>query len=289
MDPSAHVAELKAEIARLGAKISASSDHDIVEALKFKKDALEAELVEAIQKVEAEAAVEEVSAEPVVELAPAEVERLIRAARAHFAADRKPALREALAELEKAAPNHPDVLELKADQLMAAKDFVSAVPVLKKARKIAPKSKSIEEKLAQASLKAAYAGSIESQLRAGLSDSPFLGEGDIKASATSATFVSLFLPGSGHLFIGQTVKGIVYLCFWLLSIIPLLILVKSESERAGGARQFDFSMPMIFLGFIALMTYMIALFELGAIAKRGGAARREPPSRPKPPVDLPFE
>lgn len=288
MDRSAQVAELKAEIARLSAKISASSDQDIVEALKFKKEALETELVEAIQKVEADEAIEVTVPDGAPELPPAEIEKLIRAARAHFAADRKPALREALAELEKVAPNHIDVLELKADQLIAAKDFVSAVPVLKKARKLAPKSKSIEEKLAQASLKAAYAGSIESQLRAGLSDSPFIGEGDIKASATSATFVSLFLPGSGHIFIGQTVKGIVYLCFWLFSIIPLLILVKNESERAGGARQFDFSMPMIFLGFIAVMTYMIALFEIAAIAKRGGG-RREAPSRPRPPVDLPFE
>ncbi|MEI7577852.1 MAG: hypothetical protein WCK51_13240 [Armatimonadota bacterium] len=288
MDPSAHVAELKAEIARLGAKISASSDSDIVEALKFKKDAIEAQLVEAIQKVEEAKEQETAETEPELELAPDELEKLIRAARAHFSAERKPALREALATLEKASPNHPDVLELKADQLMAARDFVSAVPVLKKARKIAPKSKSIEEKLAQASLKAAYAGSIESQLRAGLSDSPFIGEGDITASPTAATFASLFLPGSGHIFIGQTVKGIAYLCFWLFSLIPLLILVKNESDRGGGARQFNFSMPMIVLGFVAVMTYMIALFEVAAIAKRGGS-RREPPNRPKPPVDLPFE
>jgi tetratricopeptide (TPR) repeat protein len=288
MDPTAHVAELKAEIARLAAKISASTDSDIVEALKFKRDALEIELVEAIQKVEEAEALESEPAGPEVELSVAEIEKLIRVARAHFSADRKPALREVLADLEKAAPNHPDVLELKADQLMAAKDFVSAVPVLKKARKIAPKSKSIEEKLANASLKAAYAGSIESQLRAGLSDSPFLGEGDIKASATSATFVSLFLPGSGHIFIGLTVKGIAYLTAWLCSIIPLLILIRNESDRAGGARQFDFSMPMIVLGFFAIMTHMIALFEVAAIAKRG-TGRREAPSRPKPPVDLPFE
>ena len=152
MDPSAQVAELKAEIARLAAKISASSDHDIIDALKFKKDALEAELISTIQKVEEAAELEVTSTEPEIELPSAEVEKLIRTARAHFSAERKPALREALATLEKAAPNHPDVLELKADQLMLAKDFVSAVPVLKKARKIAPKSKSIEEKLAQKKL-----------------------------------------------------------------------------------------------------------------------------------------
>ena len=288
MDPSAHVAELKAEIARLAAKITASSDSDIIEALKFKKDALEVELVEAIQKVEEEKALEVSATEPEVELPEAEIEKLIRAARAHFAAERKPALREALATLEKAAPNHPDVLELKADQLMAAKDFVSAVPVLKKARKIAPKSKAIEEKLAQASLKAAYAGSIESQLRAGLSDSPFLNDGDIKASPTAATFASMFLPGAGHLFIGQTKKGFIYLTSWIFCFANLLIRVKNESDSAGGVRQFDFSMSMIFFGFCTLLTYMIALFECAALGKRVGA-RKDPPTRPKPPVDLPFE
>ena len=288
MDPSATNAELKAEIARLGAKISASSDNDIVEALKFKKDALEAQLVEAIQKLEEAEELESTETESTVELPPLEIEKLIRAARAHFLAERKPALREALATLERAAPNHPDVLELKADQLMAAKDFVSAVPVLKKARKIAPKSKSIEEKLAQASLKAAFAGSIESQLKAGLSDSPFIGEGDMGASPTAATFASFFLPGAGHLFIGQTVKGVVYLCCWFLFMVPLLLIFKAEFIRTDG-RNFEVSMPMIFLAFLALMTYMLALFELAAIAKRGGGSRRDPPSRPKPPVDLPFE
>lgn len=288
MDPSAHVAELKAEIARIAAKLSASSDADIIEALKFKKESLEADLVQAIQKVEEEKEAEEAAAEPTVELSADEVEKLIRTGRAHFVAGRKPALRDAMIQLEAAAPNHPDVLELKADQLMAAKDFVSAVPILKKARKIDPKSKSIEEKLAQASLKAAYAGSIESQLRAGLSDSPFLNEGDMKASPTAATFASVFLPGAGHLFIGQTIKGGIYLAVWLLSLVPLLILVKNESDRAGGARQFEFTMPMIVLAFFAVMTYMIALFECAALAKRGGQ-RKEPPSRPKPPVDLPFE
>lgn len=287
MDPSAQVAELKAEIARLAAKISASSDTDIVEALKFKKEALEADLIEAIQKVEENKQQEVEEIEPEVELPPEEVEKLIRAARAHFSADRKPALREALATLEKAAPNHPDVLELKADQLMAAKDFVSAVPVLKKARKIAPKSKSIEEKLAQASLKAAYAGSIESQLRAGLSDSPLLGEGDMRASPTAATFASLFLPGAGHLFIGQNTKGVIYLCCWFLFMVPLLLMFKSEFIRSDG-RNFEISMLMVVLGFLALMTYMLALFELAAIA-RHGANKREVKIRPRPPVDLPFE
>jgi tetratricopeptide (TPR) repeat protein len=287
MDPSAQVAELKAEIARLAAKISASSDSDIVEALKFKRDALETELVQAIQKVTEAKALEDAISEPEVELPDAEIEKLIRAARAHFAAERKPALREALATLEKAAPNHPDVLELKADQLIAAKDFVSAVPVLKKARKISPKSKSIEEKLAQVSLKAAYAGSIESQLRAGLSDSPFLNEGDMKASPTAATFASMFLPGAGHLFIGQTTKGVVYLCCWFLFMVPFLLIFKNEFMRSDG-KNFEVSMPMIFLGFLAMMTYMLALFELAAIAKRGGS-KREVPTRPKPPVDLPFE
>lgn len=89
------------------------------------------------------------------------------------------------------------------------------------------------------------------------------------------------------MFIGQTTKGVVYLCCWFLFMVPLLQIFKNEFMRSDG-KNFEVSMPMIFLGFLALMTYMLALFELAAIAKRGGS-KREVPTRPKPPVDLPFE
>lgn len=284
MDLQARRDDLKAEILRISAKLQATSDPDVAEALRFKLEALNTELQELEKAIEEEAAAAIKEVQPKREATPAEIETLIRHARAHFSADRKPALRQALSELDEVAPNHPDVLELKADQMIAAKDFVHAKPILQQALKLAPKSKSIEEKLALVSLKSTFAGSLEDQLRMGLSDTPLLTDGDIKASPTAATIASALIPGAGHLFLGMSSKAAAYMIFWFGSMIPLILLIKSTTDRLKG---FELTMPMIFLAFIGLMTYMLALFECASVGKRQG--KRKAIERPKPPVDLPFE
>ena len=103
MDPKQKVVDLKAELSRIKAKLSASSDRDIIEALQFKADALAVQVAAAVNEVQA---AEEAAAliEPTEEIGADEIERQIRLARAHIAGDRKPAARDIMARLEKAAP-----------------------------------------------------------------------------------------------------------------------------------------------------------------------------------------
>jgi len=289
MNAEQKVVDLKAEIARIKAKRSASSDKDIQEALQFKEEALAAQLkvAEGELATERETVVTEQATE---EIPQAEVEKLIRLARAHLAGDRKPAARDILEKLEKSSPNNVDVLELKADMLLLNRDVANAKPILQKALKLDPKNVNVEKKLAEVSFRYATIGSVDDQLRMGLTDSPFIGQGDMKASATAATVCSVFLPGLGHLVSGMTSKGIAYLSIWIVTLVPFSILVGNQLKVINGnMHNFNPSMPMIALGFVAAMDYFVALFECAALGKGAKMAKRPMIERPKPPVDLPFE
>ena len=290
MNAEQKVADLKAEIARIQAKRSASSDKDIIEALQFKEEALADQLKVALQELEEAKDLEAAEAAPEVELSPEEVQKDIRLARAHLAGDRRPAAREILTRLEKTAPNNVDVLELKADMLLLNKDVTNALPVLKKARKLAPKDVSIEKKLAEVAMRASTVGTFDDQMRGG--DSLLMiSQSDMKASATAATVCSVILPGLGHLVVGMTTKGIVYLSIWLITMVPFSILVGNQLNAIhGNIHNFNPSMTIIGLGFVGAMCYFVALFECAALGKSGGGGGKRPPiDRPKPPVDLPFE
>ncbi len=289
MSAEQRVADLKAEIARIQAKRAASSDKDIQEALQFKEDALSGQLKTAEKEFEAERAAVAVAEPTEPTMTESEIEHQVRLARAHLAGDRKPAARDILFKLEAAAPSNVDVLELKADMLISAKDYTNAYPILKRARELAPKNVTIEKKLAEVAFFKGSMGSVDDQLRMGLSDSPFLVDGDIKASATAATVCSVFLPGLGHLVVGMTKKGIVYLSIWVITVIIFVVVFQSEASAAKAAhRSLNVSMWLVGLGFILAMDYMVALFECAALGK-GGGGKRSPVDRPKPPVDLPFE
>ncbi|MEI8280996.1 MAG: hypothetical protein WCG75_01190 [Armatimonadota bacterium] len=288
MDPQQKVVDLKAELLRIKAKLSASSDSDIKEALQFKVDALTDQLKVA-EKASSDAVEEAArSVEPTEEMPPAELERDIRLARAHIAGDRKPAAREILARLEKAAPNNVDVLELKADMLLANRDVKNALPLLKKAHEVAPDNIMVEKKLAEVALRASTLGSIDDQLRSGM-NSTLIAEGDMKATPTAATVCSLFLPGLGHLFVGMTTNGIVYVTIWILSVIPFAWLMRTELNRIhGNMNNFSPSMLIVGLFFVAAMCWFVALFECAALGKKPGSGKRKVIEHPKPPVDLPF-
>ena len=282
------LAELKTEHARIKAKLSASSDPDIVEALKFKVDAL-TEQIEATTKEMELAEEEDKSFEPAEQISSDEIERQIRLARAHIAGDRKPVARDILARLEQSVPNNVDVLELKADMLIASKDMTNALPLLKKARKADPTNVTVEKKLAEVAMRAATMGSIDDQLRSGLSGT-LIAEGDMKATPTVATVCSLFLPGLGHLFVGMTTKGIVYIVVWVITVVPLTYMMITELNRIhGNINNFNPTMPIVGLFFVAAMCWFVALFECAALGKKPGSGKRKTIEHPKPPVDLPFE
>ncbi|HLO98261.1 MAG TPA: hypothetical protein VK171_06675, partial [Fimbriimonas sp.] len=203
------VQELESELARVKAKLDAVDDADIRGALQLKLESLEA----ALNAAKAEAEEEEEAAEEVVPtevtLSPKEIADQLRQARAHLQTGKRGPASDMVAELLKAAPQDVDVLELKADILIAAKDFPAALKFLKKARKLAPTNVNVEKKLAHVALQTTVLGSLEDQLRAAESG-VLIGDGDMKASATAATLLSAICPGAGHIVLGQTKKGAIY-------------------------------------------------------------------------------
>jgi tetratricopeptide (TPR) repeat protein len=281
--------EIKSEINRIKAKLSASADKDIKEALQFRLDALEKELAQVLDAEEKEQVEEIVKVESANPTNSGQLEKDIRSAHLHIVAGRKQEAKTLLEKLSAESPNNAEVLELRADLLIINKNFEEATKLLKTARKLSPENKVIERKLAEAALKSTSFGSLEDQLRAAESDLPILGEGDITATATAATVLSLILPGSGHIVIRKMTKGMTYMITWLLLMGYLLwegTIFKGLVGFIAG-RDTNFSMGPIFCAFIAVGIHLIAIMECAAISKRTGP--RIIVEKPKPPVDLPFE
>lgn len=280
------VQELESELARVKAKLDAVDDADIRGALQLKLESLQAALTAAKAEVEEEESAEETAA-PEIAFTAKEIADQLRQARAHLQTGKRGPASDIVNELLKAAPQDVDVLELKADILIAAKDFPAALKFLKKARKLAPTNANVEKKLAHVALQTTVLGSLEDQLRASESG-VLIGEGDVKASATVATLLSAIFPGAGHVALGQTKKGVIYAIVWTVFLIVFAVVMQSGKKDAPGAEQgFNLSMPMIGVMFVGLIVYMAALLEIATIGKN--AEKRIVTSHPKPPVDLPFE
>ena len=280
--------DIKAEINRLKAKISASTDKDIVDALEYKLAALEAQLVAAEKDEKQDAILEAAVVES--KLPEEEIEKLLRFGRMQLNQKKLKELGETVSKLEANAPDHPNVLELRAEILCEKKEFQKALQLLKRARKLAPKDAHLERRLAEVAIKASYSQNFDSMMMGELSDSPFLSKGDITAGATYATIYSVFFPGAGHIVIGQTGKGITMLILWLSCISYL---VGTGSLQRGLVGLFartssgEVGMLAIGIGFIAVMIHMIAIFECAALSKRKSPGIRI--EKPKPPVNLPFD
>lgn len=283
----ATIPEIKDEIQRLTAKLSASSDPDIREALSYRLKALTTQL----EQLKAQEVKESKPPEVIQQIEPLageELEKQIRFAHAHLTGSRLDQAKSIVDLLEKSNPNDAQVLLLSADLKIAKKDLKGAQEVLKLARKLYPQSVEIDRKLGEVALSQVKTGSLEDQLRAAESDI-FIGDGDIAATATWATVISMILPGAGHIAIGKTVKGGIYMVSWMVIVGFLLW----EGSLFKGFAKFmaarEANIPMIALmgGFLALGIHLVAIFECAALAK-GNSGRRQI-EKPKPPVDLPFE
>lgn len=282
----AKIEELESEIARVKAKLDAIDDPDIQGALELKLESLIAALrLEKNAEEERQRAEQEV--EPVIEMSQKEIDDQVRQARGHLQTNKRGAATDIVNLLLKAAPDNVDVLELRGDIAIAAKDYPTALKHLKKARELAPLNVNVEKKLAHVALQTTVLGSLEDQLRAEEAG-VLIGDGDMKASATAATLLSAICPGAGHIALGQSKKGAIYLTVWVIAVAIIVVLAGQENAKNTGSEHgFQFSMPMIGVGFVGLMVYMTALLEIAAIGKT--TTKRMVVSHPKPPVDLPYE
>jgi tetratricopeptide (TPR) repeat protein len=284
-------AERLAEIDRLSTKLSAINDADVRGALVAKIESLKA-------SIPPEEVVEEVPVEDLTPPSPAELEKadvFVRQARVEKMRGNAARATELLKEAAQTAPNSPALHEALGDDLMERRQIKAAKDAYARAIKLDPKNVGLERKYAEIVLRTATLGSLEDQMRANLSDSPFLTSEDTLANAGWVTFLSLFVPGSGHLVLGRTVAGIVIMVSWIAMIFWIFLMQKDVlgllamvGIRPSNGASKPGSLTVLFPIFVAAALHLTAIFQCAALAKgksRGGRSV----SRPLPPVDMKFD
>lgn len=273
---------LKAEIARLKAKRDAVADADIRAALTTAVDAAEVRL----------ATLPEPLAAPVV--APtttrtrAETDMIVRNAVVAARRGEGKKATEALEDAVAGAPEHAGALEALADDLAARHKHADARDMLARAHRASPKDARLELKYGEAVLRVAGAGTVDDQLRAALSDRPWLDAGDGVAGGGAALWLSALLPGLGHIVLGRTVQGFAILAAWVVCGFWTLFMGRDLGDLVGlvmGGR----AQPNLLV--LVPLTLMLAVW-VGTVGSLSTAAKKSPANRkapPVPPVDLPFD
>lgn len=221
--------------------------------------------------------------------AAAESDRLLREARVEKMRGNTKRADELLSEALRIAPNHLPVLTAVGEERLEAGKLDEAKVLLERARLIDPRNPVVERRLGEIVLRTKGALSPEEQMRLALSDSPFATVGDEVAGRGSATILSIFLPGLGHMVLGHAKRGLTIAIAW---VICLALLVWMRKDLSGlmtivspSPQSFN---PFVFVPLLgAFVIWIGTLGSLGGKAKQT-ARKREVP-RPEPPVNLPFE
>ena len=206
-------------------------------------------------------------------------DRLIQQARVEKIRGNKAEVQRLLEQAASTAPGSAIVLEMVGDDYAERKQLAKAAAYYRRAAKIDPKNVNIERKLALAALGVSDG---TGQLSPGLDDSAIP-----MASRNAAIWLSLFLPGLGHLVLGQKSKGILILAVWCVCLAWVILMggdvAKVGSALVGGRSQANWIVVVPLL--VMMLTFVGAMMDL-----RGPKETvRQPVARPRPPVDLPFE
>jgi tetratricopeptide (TPR) repeat protein len=274
------ITKLKGELLRLRIKRADTSDPDIKSALDARIAQLEAELAEIQPAKPAEEP--EVPTQPPTPRQLDEAERLVRQARVEKMRGNTRAATDYLKKATEAAPGAPSVLEALGDDLIERKLFQQAKDVYLRALKMDPKNIGLERKYATAVATASRAGSVEDQLRAGLSDSPFLSESDALASQGAATILSAILPGLGHIVLGRPNVGIPILIVWIVCLLWVLSMYSELASLLAMSGQ-----PNLLVLLPLMIMFIVYIGTLTSLQTK--KREKTKVDRPKPPVDLPFE
>ncbi len=279
--------ELQAEIARLREKLSNVKDTDMYEALEWKIGRLVEQLA-ALSQPEPEPEPETTSAPPTPQQLQA-ADGLVRQARVEKMRGNAKGSTDFLRQAASVAPTSPTVLEALADDLLDQRQRSEALMVYKRAVKLDPKNVGLERKYAMLVLGSTPTLSFEDAMRADWSESPFLSTNDHVASPLAASFLTVLLPGAGHLVLGKTSTGFMILggwgacCLWLAFMAKdfAALAAKVSGKNAGHANMVVL-VPLIILAII----YIGAINSLRVPKKVAGRGKID---RPRPPVNLPFD
>lgn len=281
----------KAEIARLRAKLATIQDRDIRAAIQERVDALASQVVEEPSPLPPggkgpEGKGLELPPTPPSPPTPAQseqAERLVRQAMLEKQRGNKVAVTKLLEEAVAIAPGAPTTLEALGDDFAARSRAKEAMDCYKRAIALDPKNVGLERKHAMLVFNVGMAGSIDDQMRANLSDSPFLNQGDHVASFGAAKFVSYLMPGLGHLLLGRPGMGLGLLGGW----IACLVWAGVALLHGGGGGHLRISGALLPPIAIWIVLTFVAVGSLGG--DRAAARTKAKPSHPRPPVDLPFD
>lgn len=213
----------------------------------------------------------------------AAAERLVQQARVEKMRSNSSEVRRLLEQAVRTAPGSPAVLEMLGDDYAERRQPGRALAYYRRAAKIDPKNVNLERKVAMSAL-GLNAASSEAQISqvGGLDDSAIP-----MASRKAATLLSLFLPGLGHIVLGQKKKGIPILVAWCL-LLAWVILMGGDIAKLGAMITGGRSQPNLLV--LVPMFLMVAVF-IGTLASLKGSEETVfiPADRPSPPVNLPFE
>ncbi len=210
-------------------------------------------------------------------------EKLVQQARVEKMRGNKNETRRLLEEAARVAPGSPSVLELLGDDHAERKQLGKAVAYYRRAAKLDPKNVNVERKLALAALGVSDMSSGPSVSLGGSIDDSAIP----MASRNAAMLLSLFLPGLGHIVLGQKTKGWAILAFWCL-LLAWTILMGGDVAKLGSMIVGGRSQPNMLVA-VPLLLMVITYFVTLADFRGPKETARRPVERPHPPVNLPFE
>jgi tetratricopeptide (TPR) repeat protein len=284
-------AALKAELARLKVKLAQTEDKDIRDALKLKIEATQAQIEALVPEADAQATeeAEEAVPEPSTPEQVTEAEALIRQSNLEKIRGNKSKSLDLLKQAAATAPGSAAVLEALGDDYAERKLYKEAKATYKKALALDPTNVGLERKHANLVFQTQNIGSIEDQLRMGMSDSPFINRSEALASSKAAVVYAFFIPGLAQIVVGETALGFGLMGGWVVCVFWLFLLrgdIESLVRFSVGGSGHGVGLMVIVPLFISVVIYIISLSR--AMSRAKTAPKREF-ERPKPPVDLPFD
>ncbi len=284
------IKELQRLVTESQRKAAKSKDEDIVEAHNLQMASLGLKISRIRRGLpedappEAEKEVEE-DLEPLPESTPAqlhEADMLVQRAALEKRRGNNQAAADLLKKAADTAPGASPVLEALGDDYMERRQYKAALDSYKKALRADPNNASADRKYAGLSSQGLATMSPEDFLRLGSADPLLIQKGEALGNPKLAVAFSAFIPGSGQLVMGQSKKGIAILCTFFGSAILFAILstlIKHDAKSIPSIAYFPLA--------IAVVTYFVSIADAAQTAK--SVEKRAAPSKPVPPVNLPFE
>jgi tetratricopeptide (TPR) repeat protein len=261
---------LRGQIQTLEAKLKIATEPMAVAALQEKLADLRKRLASPKSKrAEREKETEEPLPDPPTPEAAAKAEELIRQARVAKMRNQAQEATNLLHQAVAVAPGSPTVLEALGNELAERKRYTDARSAYYQAHRLAPNNLALERKYAQMVLYGISGETAKAQ-----ADSILLTSEDTMADAKWATVLSLFIPGIGHLVLGENVMGFSLISTWLLGLISFIFVSRHDAKAHTHSLDIWFFAPLALM----LVATIVAVSTCAKRMKGASSAHRPQPT-----------